>query len=52
MIKITKENIIPYLKEHLPDFDDSLPVNTEGISGIEAGNGYQQSKPAGDRNVP
>ena len=27
MIKITKENIIPYLKEHLPDFDDSLPVN-------------------------
>ena len=48
MIKITKENIIPYLKEHLPDFDDSLPV----ISGIEAGNGYQQSKPAGDRNVP
>ena len=56
MIKITKENIILYLKEHLPDFDDSLPVNisadTEGISGIEAGNGYQQSKPAGDRNVP
>ena len=26
MIKITKENIIPYLKAHMPDFDDSLPV--------------------------
>ena len=62
MIKITKENIIPYLKAHMPDFDDSLPVqismvgegteDTEGISGAEAGNRNQQGKPAGDRNIP
>ena len=43
MIKITKENIIPYLKEHLPDFDDSLPVNISMVgegTEEEDGDGY------------
>lgn len=26
MLRITKENIIPYIKKHMPDFDDTLPV--------------------------
>ncbi len=26
MVKITKENIIPYIKEHYPEFDDSVPI--------------------------
>ncbi len=26
MIKITKDNIIPYIKEHLPEFDDTVPI--------------------------
>lgn len=27
MYKITKENIIPYIKQHMPDFDDTHPVS-------------------------
>ena len=43
MIKIKKENIIPYLKEYLPDFDDSLPVNISMVgegTEEEDGDGY------------
>lgn len=27
MFKVTKENIIPYIKKHMPDFDDTVPVS-------------------------
>ena len=43
MIKITKENIIPYLKAHMPDFDDSLPVQISMVgegTEEEDGDGY------------
>ena len=31
MITISKENIISYLKEHMPAFDDSLPAHISMI---------------------
>ncbi len=43
MITITKDNIIPYLKEHIPSFDDSVPVHVSMIgegSEEEDGDGY------------
>ena len=43
MITISKENIIPYLKEHMPAFDDSLPVHISMIgegTEEEDGDGY------------
>lgn len=27
MFKVTKENIIPYIKKHMPDFDDTPPIS-------------------------
>lgn len=27
MHQITKENIIPYMRQHMPDFDDTLPIS-------------------------
>lgn len=43
MIRITRENIVPYLKEHMPDFDDSAPAAVsivgEGCE-EEDGDGY------------
>lgn len=43
MIKITKENIIPYLKQHMPEFDDTLPVHISVVgegTEEEDGDGY------------
>ena len=43
MITITKDNIIPYLKEHIPSFDDTVPVHVSMIgegSEEEDGDGY------------
>lgn len=43
MIQINKDNIIPYLKEHMPDFDDSVPVHISVIGEgqeEEDGDGY------------
>lgn len=43
MLHITKENIIPYLKEHMPDFDDTLPATITMVgegSEEEDGDGY------------
>lgn len=43
MVKISKENIISYIKDHLPDFDDSVPVHISMIgegTAEEDGDGY------------
>ena len=43
MLTITKENIIPYLKEHMPDFDDSGSVTVSQVGDgtpEEDGDGY------------
>ena len=43
MLTINKENIIPYLKKYIPDFDDSLPVTISCVGEGEEeddGDGY------------
>ena len=43
MLIITKENIVDYLKEHMPEFDDSLPVTVSQVgegTEEEDGDGY------------
>lgn len=43
MIIITRENIIPYIKERLPEFDDTLPVEISCVgegTPEEDGDGY------------
>jgi len=43
MITITKENIIPYIKERMPEFDDSIPVRISMVgegTEEEDGDGY------------
>lgn len=43
MLKITKENITAYIKEHIPEFDDTLPVTISQIGDgteEEDGDGY------------
>ena len=43
MITITKENVISYIKERIPSFDDSIPVEVSCVgegSGKEDGDGY------------
>ena len=43
MLVITKDNIIEYIKEHMPEFDDSVPVRVSLVgegSEEEDGDGY------------
>lgn len=43
MLIITKENIVDYLKKHMPEFDDSLPVTVTQVgegTEEEDGDGY------------
>lgn len=43
MLTLSKENIIPYIKKHMPDFDDSLPVKISWVgegTEEEDGDGY------------
>lgn len=43
MLTITKENVIEYLKEHMPEFDTSMPVTISQVgegSEEEDGDGY------------
>ena len=43
MIIISKENIIPYIKEHIPEFDDTLPAEVTCVgegTPEEDGDGY------------